>query len=104
MYLLQLSCALYPQIFKCLDQQWVSKPQMSTENLIINELIRDYLEYNHYFHTADVLRQEAGQPPEKLPRSIMASELKFQPPDQQLPLLYGIVSHLRGDGAPPAQP
>lgn len=41
-----------PQVFKCLDQQWAAKPQLSTENLLINELIRDYLEYNRYLHTA----------------------------------------------------
>eukprot|EP00667_Euglena_gracilis_P027071 EG_transcript_33160 len=85
------------QVFKCLDQQWAAKPQLSTDNLLINELIRDYLEYNRYLHTADVLQHETGQPAERIPRPVLAAELKFQHTDQQLPLLYGILAYLRSD-------
>jgi lisH domain-containing protein FOPNL len=35
--------------------QETEKPQLSSENILINELIREYLEYNHHFHTVAVL-------------------------------------------------
>lgn len=36
------------------DGQEVPKPKLSNENLIVNELIREYLEYNGYRHTLSV--------------------------------------------------
>lgn len=45
----------------------------------------------------DVLQHETGQPAERIPRPVLAAELKFQHTDQQLPLLYGILAYLRSD-------
>ena len=46
------------------------KPQLSRENLLLNELIREYLEYNNYLYTRSVLT--AGQwPSDSLPVYIM---------------------------------
>jgi len=38
----------------CEAEQTVPKPKLSNENLIINELIREYLEYNGYRHALSV--------------------------------------------------
>lgn len=50
------------EIFTALDQDSVGKPKLSNENLIINELIKEYLEYNKYHHSVSVLCAESGQP------------------------------------------
>ena len=38
------------------------KPAVPQENVLINELIREYLEYNKYYNAASVLVTESGQP------------------------------------------
>lgn len=44
-------------IFICQD---VPKPKLSNENLIINELIREYFEYNGYRHALSVFLPGTG--------------------------------------------
>ena len=41
-------------MFSVLDECSSQKPPISNENLIINELIQEYLEFNKYKHTASV--------------------------------------------------
>lgn len=43
------------EVFSALDVERQSLPPLSHENLIINELIREYLVFNRYRHTASVL-------------------------------------------------
>ena len=62
---------------------------MSHENLIINELIREYLDYNQYKHTLSVLLPETGQPAERIERSF--SESAFRP--SMPPLLRACTLH-----------
>ena len=51
------------EIFTALDaQNNKGKPQVPQENVMINELIREYLEYNGYYNTLSVLITESGQP------------------------------------------
>jgi len=53
------------EIFTALDADNVQgKPQVPQENVLINELIREYLEYNQYYNTASVFVTESGQPSE----------------------------------------
>jgi hypothetical protein len=65
------------------------KPPMSHENLIINELIREYLDYNQYKHTLSVLLPETGQPAERIERSF--SESAFRP--SMPPLFHACTLH-----------
>ena len=51
------------------------KPALSHENVLINELIRDYLEFNHYKHTLSVLLPETGQPVQRMDRGYLAEQL-----------------------------
>jgi len=52
------------EIFTALDNDSAGKPKLSNENMIINEMIREYLEYNKYYNTLSVLVTESGQPVE----------------------------------------
>ena len=53
------------EVFTALDADAGSgKPKLSNENMIINEMIREYLEYNRYYNTSSVLIAESGQPVE----------------------------------------
>ena len=38
------------------------KPSQPPENVMINELIREYLEFNGYYNSASVFITESGQP------------------------------------------
>jgi len=44
------------EVFAALDDKTVVKPKPSNETILINDLIREYLEYNNYNYAAMVLR------------------------------------------------
>ena len=48
------------EIFNTLNERPTKKPELSNENLILNELIREYLVFNNYTHTLAVLLPESG--------------------------------------------
>jgi lisH domain-containing protein FOPNL len=48
------------EVFTALDSENAGKPKLSNENLIINEMIREYLEYNKYYNSMSVLMTESG--------------------------------------------
>jgi lisH domain-containing protein FOPNL len=51
----QLKARIRAEVFNALDDQSESAPPLSNENLLVNELIREYLEFNKYKYTASVL-------------------------------------------------
>ncbi|NXX89115.1 FOPNL protein, partial [Centropus bengalensis] len=95
----QIKARIRAEVFNALDDQSVPRPPLSHENLLINELIREYLEYNKYKYAASVLTAESGQPEMPLDRQFLAKELNIveDANGKSVPLLYGIISHfLRG--------
>ena len=48
-------------IFKAIESQDTVKPKIPEENLIINELIREYFNYMGYYHSSSVFIAESGQ-------------------------------------------
>ena len=68
-------------------------------NFIINELIREYLEWNGLTETSQVLTLESGQPKTPVARADLEKTLKVQtgPNARQIPLLYSIVSSLKNN-------
>eukprot|EP00823_Brevimastigomonas_motovehiculus_P005724 TRINITY_DN4266_c3_g1_i1.p1 TRINITY_DN4266_c3_g1~~TRINITY_DN4266_c3_g1_i1.p1 ORF type:complete len:308 (+),score=92.18 TRINITY_DN4266_c3_g1_i1:97-1020(+) len=91
---------LRAEIFNAMDDHDLPKPKLCNENLFINELIREYFEYNKYNHTLSVFLAETGQPIEKpFPRSYMTHSLHLAESERssQLPLLYSIVALLQKD-------
>ncbi|KAM9179399.1 centrosomal protein 20 isoform 2-T2 [Mergus octosetaceus] len=94
----QIRANIRAEVFHALDDQSEPRPPLSRENLVINELVREYLEYNKYKYTASVLTA-AGQPEVPLDRQFLVKELNIAEDAnaKSVPLLYGIISHfLRG--------
>jgi lisH domain-containing protein FOPNL len=94
----ELKAKIRSEIFSALDDQEVSRPKLSDENLLINELIREYLTYNNYQHTLSVMLAETGQPTQPaFDRHYMARELRVAEDykSRSVPLLYGLVKGLR---------
>ena len=84
------------EIFTALDaDNTQGKPPVPQENVIINELIREYLEYNRYYNTASVLVTESGMPRDApFDRNYMERKMQITSSSQanktqQTPLLYG---------------
>ena len=100
----QLSCSVRAEVLQVLKHPDQKKPehQKSYEdpdstNFLINELIKEYLNYNGYEHTANVLSVESGQPQRQAERNDLEAVLRVHtgPNAKQVPLLYSIVSSLR---------
>lgn len=45
---------LRAEIFSVLEDNTLDKPIVSQENLLINELIREYMDFNHYQYSKSV--------------------------------------------------
>ncbi|KAM8934200.1 centrosomal protein 20 [Pelodytes ibericus] len=91
----QLKASVRAEVFEALDDQSEPRPPLSRENLLINEMIREYLEYNKYKYTASVLNAETGLSEIPLDRQFLARELNIveDSKSQSVPILYGILSH-----------
>ncbi|PKK24520.1 FGFR1OP N-terminal like, transcript variant X1 [Columba livia] len=97
----EIKARIRAEIFNALDDQSEPRPPLSHENLLINELIREYLEYNKYKYAASVLIAESGQPEVPLDRQFLARELNVIEDvngKSVRPLLYGIISHFLHGG------
>uniref|UniRef100_A0A8D1VJ35 Centrosomal protein 20 n=1 Tax=Sus scrofa TaxID=9823 RepID=A0A8D1VJ35_PIG len=70
-----LKARIRAEVFNALDDESEPRPSLSHENLLINELIREYLEFNKYKYTASVLIAESGQPVVPLDRQFLIREL-----------------------------
>ena len=55
----QIKARIRAEVFNVLDDRTEARPALSNENVLINELIREYLEFNKYKYTASVL--QAGE-------------------------------------------
>ncbi len=88
----ELRARLRAEIFNSLNDKPLDRPKLSNENLILNELIREYLIFNNYTHALSVFLPESGQP-ERAPfdRSYITKKLNIQEDSKsrELPLLYG---------------
>ncbi|XP_066433586.1 centrosomal protein 20 isoform X2 [Eleutherodactylus coqui] len=73
----QLKARVRAEVFAALDDQSEVKPVLSHENLLINEMIREYLEFNKYKYTSSVLSAETGLSDIPLDRSFLARELNL---------------------------
>ncbi|KAJ8949073.1 hypothetical protein NQ318_016976 [Aromia moschata] len=69
-------------------------PKVPQETKLINELLREYLAWNGYLYTEQVLAAESGQRGERLSRDVLTT--KFGVMDDaktaKIPLLYYIVA------------
>ena len=51
----QLRARIRAEVFTALNDPTDSQPEVSRENFLINELIREYLDFNHYKYASSVL-------------------------------------------------
>ncbi|XP_063712792.1 centrosomal protein 20-like [Symsagittifera roscoffensis] len=96
----QIQANLRSEIFKSLHEtDSVAKGEsLCQENLVINELIREYLEYNKHQNSLSVFQMETGTPKNGVDREFVKSDLNLEESGtnmQKLPLIYGIVSMLQ---------
>ncbi|XP_075141610.1 centrosomal protein 20 isoform X2 [Leptodactylus fuscus] len=73
----QLKAQVRAEVFAALDDQSEPRPVLSHENLLINEMIREYLEFNKYKYSSSVLTAETGLSDVPLDRSFLARELNI---------------------------
>ena len=96
----EVKAKIRAEIFTALDSENAGKPALSNENMIINEMIREYLDYNKYYNSSSVLVTETGQPVEPpFDREYLHKKfgISSQPNSgrPQLPLLYELVFGLK---------
>ena len=93
----EIRAKMRQSIFEAIESDDKPQPKLSNENLIINALIKEYLDYNSYLHTSSVFQAESGQPKDKLDRNFIASELNIVETNQsqKVPLLYSIIFGLQ---------
>ena len=73
------------------------KPKLTKENIIINELIKEYFIFNGYTFSSNVLQSEVGQTNNNLNRDNIIKELNIIENwnNKNRPLLYTILSGLQ---------
>ena len=102
----QMTCQVRAEILQVLKSSFVTKKKseaseaeakVPNSNFIVNELIKEYLDYNGYDNTADVLAIESNLPKKRITRVELETTLKVHsgPNAKRVPLLYSIVSDLR---------
>jgi lisH domain-containing protein FOPNL len=93
----QIKAIMRQEIYEAIESDDSPKPQLSKENLIINELIKDYLNYNNLSHTSPVFQSETGQPKDVYDRNSLSKELNIieNEANKQQPLLYSILFGLK---------
>ncbi|CAE7560672.1 cofH [Symbiodinium natans] len=102
---LQVKAKVRAEIFAALDDEQVQRPQLPRENALINELIKEYFEYNGYYHALSVLLAESGHPEEpQFDRRFLATELRLREDDRSRshPLIYALVRGGADAGSGPA--
>nr|XP_039250259.1 centrosomal protein 20-like [Styela clava] len=88
-----LKAKIRSEVFNSLEDKTMKKPELSNENLIINELIREYFRFNKYNYAESVLVAESGHPSVPLDREFLSQELNVSAEAKQLPLLYSLVNY-----------
>jgi lisH domain-containing protein FOPNL len=84
-------------IFDAIDIDNYAKPKIPEENLIINEMIKEYLKYNNYNYSNQVFQSETGQPENPFDRDYIEKELNINTDKTQneKPLLYFLLKGLK---------
>lgn len=88
-----LKAKIRSEVFNSLEDKTIKKPELSNENLIINELIREYFRFNKYKYAESVLVAESGHPTVPLDREFLSQELNARAESKELPLIYSLVNY-----------
>ncbi|XP_035215474.1 centrosomal protein 20-like [Stegodyphus dumicola] len=100
----EIRARLRAEVFSVLQDENEPPPPLSNENLMINELIREYLIYNGYLFTESVLVAESGQPQFQLESEFLKDWLRVKSTKgaEELPLLYGLIASIKEGTKPSA--
>ena len=71
----KIKAEMRQEIYEALDNDDNPKPKLTRENFIINELIKEYFNYNDYNYSSKVFQSETGQIKNNLNRNELAKEL-----------------------------
>ena len=93
----KIKAEMRQEIYEALDNDDNPKPKLTRENFIINELIKEYFNYNDYNYSSKVFQSETGQIKNNLNRNDLAKELNIIEGEnnKNKPLLYSIFSGLK---------
>ncbi|XP_067005249.1 centrosomal protein 20 [Anabrus simplex] len=83
------------EIFRVLDHSPDDqRPEMTPSVLLVNELVREYLEWLGYHYTNNTFIAESGLPERPTKRSVLMEEIGVTDSNgtASLPLLYSLVS------------
>mmetsp|Transcript_8679 Transcript_8679/g.22453 ORF Transcript_8679/g.22453 Transcript_8679/m.22453 type:complete len:139 (-) Transcript_8679:105-521(-) len=104
-----LRARLRAEVFGVISQGEPAPPRMTRHQLLINELIREYMSFHKLGHSESVFVPETGSDAEPLSRQYITEELNLKETahSAKVPLLYGIISllidgGLASDSAPAA--
>ncbi|EER08290.1 conserved hypothetical protein [Perkinsus marinus ATCC 50983] len=90
----KIRAQLRSEIFSTLKEGRDNAPSPPKENVIINELIREYFEFNGYHHSLSTFTAETGTPEERpFSREVLQQEIGIQTTleEEPLPLIYKLV-------------
>ncbi|KAG8343387.1 FOP N terminal dimerization domain [Trypanosoma vivax] len=76
-----------------------SRPPQPPENLLLNELIKDYMTFNGMEHSLAVFQAESGTAKaasgSAVPRTVLAAQMGLTGAPSSVPLLYAMLHELR---------
>ncbi|XP_015914059.2 centrosomal protein 20 [Parasteatoda tepidariorum] len=74
----EIRAKIRAEVFNILQDESEPPNPVSNENILINELIREYLIFNGYLFTESVLVAESGHPNFPLQRQLLEERLKVK--------------------------
>ncbi|KAF8283662.1 lisH domain-containing protein C16orf63 [Trypanosoma cruzi] len=80
------------------DGASLNRPPVPPENLLLNELIKEYMAFNGMEHSLSVFRLESGSAKNTsapVPRAILAAQLNMTGAPASVPLLYAMLHESR---------
>merc|ERR1712110_911077 len=90
----KLQAQVYQNLFSVMNENPAPRPTPPVENVVINALIQDYLEFNRYEYSKRVLEAEHGDSEtNKLRRVDIAEKLNISGDFQSRPILYAMIEH-----------
>ncbi|RNF00888.1 lisH domain-containing protein C16orf63 [Trypanosoma rangeli] len=76
----------------------LARPPVPPENLLLNELIREYMAFNKMEHSLSVFCAESGVAKNisaPVPRAVLAAQLNMTGAPASVPLLYAMLHEIR---------
>ena len=89
----QINAEIRQEIFSLITQD-CEKPaqnEITQENFVINELIREYLQFNGYSNSLSIFLRETNQPDEPMDRNFLSQAVNVDP-HSQIPILYTMTN------------